>query len=239
MENSKRPYVICHMMSTIDGKITSGTGVDILEDYFGLYTQIEDKLGAQAWMIGRVTMQMFTEGIHTPLQSNNKKIKNDEDFRASHETGAYMFAVDTKGILRWKNNTISLSNVSGKLHLILIVTNNTPKEYLSYLQSKHISYLLSGKSEVDFNLVLRKMKEKFSVDKLLLEGGGILNGSVMASGLIDEISLLVTPKVANRNGAPSIFQQDTPKLDIKDYTLFDVEKMEKDCVWLRYKKSSK
>ena len=59
----KRPYVICHMMSTIDGKITSGTGVDILEDYFSLYTQTEDKLEFKNWLIGRVTMEMFAEGV--------------------------------------------------------------------------------------------------------------------------------------------------------------------------------
>lgn len=44
-----RPYTICHMMSTIDGKITSGVGIDILEEYFEIYTKIEDRLEVKAW----------------------------------------------------------------------------------------------------------------------------------------------------------------------------------------------
>ena len=231
----KRPYVICHMMSTIDGKITSGTGVDILEDYFSLYTQTEDKLEFKNWLIGRVTMEMFAEGVNIPLPTTSQEISN-EDFLVLNNSQPYMFAVDSKGKLRWKDNTIKLSNVTEKLHLVIIVTNQTPKEYLAYLQSKQISYIFGGDKEIDFNKTLEKISDNFGVDKLLLEGGALLNGSLMADNLVDEISLLVTPKVLNRSKAPSVFERETDEIVTKDYSLIDVTKIEKDCVWLRYKK---
>jgi riboflavin biosynthesis pyrimidine reductase len=83
------------------------------------------------------------------------------------------------------------------------------------------------------------MKEKLHVDTLLLEGGGLLNGSVMSMDLIDEISLLMTPTIVNQTNAPSVFerQQEEP-LNLRLYSLLDVQKMEKDTVWLRYKKSN-
>jgi riboflavin biosynthesis pyrimidine reductase len=131
-----------------------------------------------------------------------------------------------------------LSNVAEPLHLVIIVTYSTPKEYLQYLQDNHISYLMAGSTEIDFPVLFSKIKEKFGVETLLLEGGGILNGSVMATGLIDEISLLVTPTVINRSQAPSIFEHGkTGPLILKHYTLTGVRQMEKDTVWLRYKKS--
>lgn len=232
---SKRPYVICHMMSTIDGKIASGTGVDILEDYFSLYTQTEDKLECKNWLIGRVTMEMFADSVDTPLPALNQEV-NDKDYLVPNTSQPFMFAVDSKGKLRWKDNSIKLSNVTEKLHLVVIITKETSKEYIAYLQDKQISYIFGGDKEIDFTKTLEKISERFGVEKLLLEGGGILNGSLMVDNLVDEISLLVTPKVLNKSNAPSVFERQTDEIVTKDYSLIEVTKTDKDCVWLRYKK---
>lgn len=237
MPNTKRPHVICHMMSTIEGKITSGTGVDILEDYFELYTKVEDRLQAKAWLLGRVTMQMFADDSNILLPPLRANIDNT-DFKAPSQGDFYMFAVDTRGVLRWKENIITLSNVADKLNLVVVVSNQTPKDYLAHLQEKAISYLFAGEDQVNFNILLEKMKVQFGVEKLLLEGGGTLNGSVMAEDLVDEISLLLTPLVINRSIAPSVFERRVDeKLDIKKYSLTSVEKMEDDAVWLRYERN--
>ena len=150
-----------------------------------------------------------------------------------------MFGVDTKGLLRWSKNTIKLSNVSENVNLVMIVTKTTPKAYLDYLQEKAISYLVAGDNVINFNVLFKSMKENLGVEKLLLEGGGLLNGSVMAEDLIDEISLLVTPLIVNKSQAPSVFERKVEEsLNITHYTLTDVQRLEKDSVWLRYKKSS-
>lgn len=237
MLKAERPYIITHMMSTIEGKITSRDGTDILsDDFFELYTQTEDLLEGQAWMLGRVTMQMFASSEASSLSPLTTEIKPG-DFIATHEGSRYMFGVDTKGILRWDKNTIKLSNVKENLNLVIIVTDTTPKEYLQYLQEKQISYLVAGTNEIEFPTLFQTMKEKMGVEKLLLEGGGLLNGSVMTADCIDEISLLITPTVVNQSTAPSVFErkQDEP-LNLKRYTLEGVQQREKDTVWLRYKR---
>lgn len=234
MANAKRPHVICHMMSTIDGKIASGKEADILGDYFDLYTQTENMLTAKAWMCGRITMQMFAVKETTPLPIIHQEI-DENDFIVEHENNLFMFGVDTKGLLRWKKNTIQLSNISKAVNLVIIVTKSTPKAYLAYLQSKNISYLFAGDDEIDFNIVFKSIKEKLRVEKLLLEGGGLLNGSVMAAGFVDEISLIVTPIVVNRSQAPSVFEKVTQAIEITHFMLMDVQKLDKNSVWLRYK----
>ena len=240
MANAKRPHIICHMMSTIDGKITGGDGVDIMNDeFFGLYTETEDMLQPHtAWMCGRVTMQMFAGKDASPLPALSSQIELT-DHIAPHKENLYMFGVDTKGLLRWDKNTIQLSNVTNPLHLIVVVTETTPKEYLKYLQNKDISYLMAGTDSIDFPKLFTSIKEKLNVETLLLEGGGLLNGSVMAADMVDEISLLLTPKVANRGNAPSLFERKVEEpLHITDYSLADVKQMEKGSVWLRYKKKN-
>ena len=240
MLNSKRPHIICHMMSTIEGKITSGDGTDILsDDYFELYTKTEDMLPSHSgWMLGRVTMQMFASSDTSPLPSLSHDIESTDRI-ASHEGNLYMFAVDTKGLLRWDKNSIKLSNIADPLHLVVVTTTSTPKEYLQYLQDREISYIVAGTNEIDFSTLFKTMKEKLHVETLLVEGGGLLNGSVMAAEFIDEISLLLTPTIVNQTSAPSLFERKQDEsLNLRHYALTSVQKMEKDTVWLRYKKLS-
>jgi len=224
-------------MSTIDGKITSADQTDILSDeYFELYTQTEDQLDAHNYLLGRVTMGMFASSEQGELTASTTMQPTTEDFFASQSGSTYLFGVDTTGKLRWKNNEIQLSNVAKPLHLVIVVTQQTPLEYLSYLQSKDISYVFAGERDIDFSLLLTKMKKIFGVEKLLLEGGGILNGSLMAQNCIDLISCLVTPTVVNQSDAPSLFENPTQSIDLKHFHLTSVEKLAKDVVWLQYTK---
>lgn len=224
------------MMSTIEGKIASGEEKEILNEYFDLYQNTEDIFQAKAWMVGRVTMEMFAESKNTQLSTINKNI-DEADFFAPFSGEHFLFALDTKGILRWKENTIKFDNVKEKLHLVIVVTKKTSKDYLNYLQEKNISYLIAGDEEVNFIELLKKIKEKFKVDKLLLEGGGLINGSMMSEGLIDEISLLLCPIVINRTTAPSVFERKIQEeVTTKKYKLVEFKKIEKDTLWLRYRK---
>lgn len=239
MSHSNRPYVICHMMSTIEGKITGGDHTDILDNYFDLYTETEDMLPPHTgWMCGRVTMQMFADTTDDCSEKNHIGGTTGQDYIAPHDGKLVMFGVDTKGTLRWKTNTITLTNVNEPLHLVIIVTSATPHEYLAYLQSKNISYIVAGNDDIDFDILLPKIKALFGVETLLLEGGGLLNGSVMQQSYIDEISLLLTPTIVNQTDAPSVFEHtgNTP-VTIRRYTVLEIKQLKKQTVWIRWIKA--
>ncbi len=233
--NKQRPHIICHMMTTIDGKIASGDGVDILDDYFDVYTKTEDNLPSHTgWMCGRVTMQMFAKNTAEPLDDTSDRISADH-FLAPHTATKFFFGVDTKGQLRWKSNTIQLTNAKDPLHLVIIVTKSTPASYLAYLKQLGISYIVTGQSTIDFSLLFSAIYANFGVETLLLEGGGLLNGSVMEAGYVDEISMLLTPTVLNKSSAPSLFERkQTPIINTKTYTIHSVTTVEKNCIWIRY-----
>lgn len=234
--SSSRPYLICHMMTSLDGKITSGTGQDIFdEQYLPLYSQCEDELEAQGWLCGRVTMEMFAEAKNTPLPATHEV--RQETYRSSHLLKRFAIAVDTHGTLRWKSNTIR-SAIGSQLEyaLIVFVTKETPTAYLAYLRSKDISYLTVGVTTVDWPSALEQLSTQFELKKLLVEGGGKLNGSLLKAGLIDELSLLLIPLAVNNSQAPSLFDQIvTPAtFQTTDFSLTDVRRLEKDVLWLRY-----
>jgi len=96
--------------------------------------------------------------------------------------------------------------------------------------------------------------EGFFIRKLLLEGGGHLNGSFLKAGLIDELSVLHMPLADCNMGAPSIFEDSGGKKDgkgkkdsggkkdsvgkkipVSRLQLLKVKKLEEDVLWLRYK----
>jgi len=224
------------MMTTIDGKIDSGIrGFDVLEDYFPVYTKCEAKLNGQAWMCGRVTLRMFAAGEYTPLPVLDRSINLDE-YRAPHSEKRYMFGIDPKGVLRWESNTVKLTNVE-PLHLVIVVTDVTPKEYLSYLRNLGISYIIAGdKAAIDIPILVQKIHDDYHIDRLLLEGGGSWNGSMMDAGVVDEISTILTPIVLNRKAAPAIFDAERVVSDIHGFMPSDVAKLEKGALWIRYKK---
>ena len=82
---------------------------------------------------------------------------------------------------------------------------------------------------MDISLALKKLKELFGIEKLLLEGGSIINGAFAKDGLIDELSLVVAPLTASQKDKP-LFD----KGEISNYNLKEVKVLEKGTVWLNY-----
>ena len=80
--------------------------------------------------------------------------------------------------------------------------------------------------------------ETFGVRTLLLEGGGIINGAFLKAGLIDEVSLLVSPALDGLAGVPTIFEYhgelDERPAAGKALRHCHTETLEGGTVWLRY-----
>ena len=63
--------------------------------------------------------------------------------------------------------------------------------------------MFGGKATIDLKSVLTKLRKHFGIEKLLLEGGGKINGSFLAADLIDELSVLIAPVADGTIGAPT------------------------------------
>lgn len=227
-----RPYVICHMIQTANGIAAPGDpDISLLDEFFYQYTKAEEMLDARAWMIGRVTAESFAENIDTTLESPPYEIDTN-DFITENNNTSFVFVLDTHGVLRWRENTLSFSNGEKLPNLVVIVTEQTPLAYLAYLRAKEISYIFGGEQEVDFHKTLKKIKAEFGMEKLLLEGGPTLIRSMWEAGLIDEFSLVVAPRIAVGNGAPHVLGENNGELVYKDY-IPHLPHVIDNCIWLR------
>jgi 2,5-diamino-6-(ribosylamino)-4(3H)-pyrimidinone 5'-phosphate reductase len=119
----------------------------------------------------------------------------------------------------------------------VLTTRRAPSGYRADLRRKSISYLVCGQSKIDFAVALRRLRKHFGIRKLMLEGGGGINGALLAAGLIDEISLLVCPAADGALDQPTVFDARSKDLGKKATALklMAARTRPGGVVWLRYR----
>lgn len=83
-----------------------------------------------------------------------------------------------------------------------------------------------------------KIGSRFGAKTLMLEGGGRINGGMLAAGLVDEVSVLLTPAVDGRVGTPTLFELDVDQAVPSRLALAHVEQRADSVLWLRYRVES-
>jgi riboflavin biosynthesis pyrimidine reductase len=218
------------MTTSIDGRIVVNGWPDsaaVRREYEVVHASYQ----ADGWICGRVTMEPFAGGVRPEAELMREHAAGGaprEDFRAPGEFDSFAFAVDPRGRLAWKSNDIDGD------HVVAILSERVPDEYLAFLRERGVSYVLAGAQDVNLRLALEKVGERFGVRTLMLEGGGRINGGMLRAGLVDEVSLLVAPVVDGRLGTPGLFDVDgdfaPPRL-----VLEAAERRADDALWLRYR----
>lgn len=89
-------------------------------------------------------------------------------------------------------------------HVIEILTEKTPSKYRAYLRKQGVSYIIAGRDSLDCQLAAKKLKELFGIDKMLICGGGMVNWSFISQGVVDELSLLLSPVADGDPGTPAL-----------------------------------
>lgn len=234
-----RPYIICHMTTSLDSKVT---GEHLSRDNHSpvseVYYEINRGYKADAYACGRVTMEgSFTGGWYPDL-SQYPEVKLDPmrmDFLADDLTGFYAVAFDPHGRLGWKSNRIIDADEDpgyDKAQIIEILTEQVHSRYLGYLEAMEIPYIFAGKAEIDIQYALSKLKDIFGINRLLLEGGSILNGAFQRAGVIDEFSLVVDPVIGG-SGKPLCMDS-----KLEEYQLTDLKNYD-GIIWMNYRRNAK
>lgn len=230
-----RPYIICHMVTSIDGKVTGKfLYTPECEKPTETYYQINRDYQADAYACGRVTMEgSFTGGWYPDL-SEYTPAYSPMDYLTDDISDFFAVAFDPHGRLGWKSNTILDEDPGyGGAQIIEVLTHQVDLRYLHYLQTMDIPYIFAGDTEIDIKEALQKLKAYFGINKLLLEGGSILNGAFQRAGVIDELSLVVAPTVADPEDKP-LFMDST----MEHYSLGDVQ-YRNHALWLNYRRNTK
>src|ERR1700686_2620551 len=128
------------MLSSVDGKI-DGAALGAVMDRAECEATAA-KLNGDAWICGRTTMQQrFAED--EPFVSASNTPAGPRPVFVARRAKSYAISVDTLGKLRWSGGDLDGD------HLICVVSEQVPVDYLAMLREKGISHIVSGQSSVD------------------------------------------------------------------------------------------
>lgn len=234
-----RPYIFCHMMVSLDGKImgdymNTPEGTVATDVFYNIAFGKNPFYQHQGWMCGRVTSDDNFTFYEKPALDETAPPVPKGDFVAVRDAGKYYVSVDTSGKLGWKDNT--LTYVDTDAHIIEVLTGKASNAYKAFLRKLGISYIIAGDESLDHALAMEKLKNLFGIETLMLGGGGVLNWSFLQAGLCDELSVVVAPTADGSAKTPALFTavEDNESNPIS-FKLTEVEVMDGGCVWLRYK----
>ena len=230
-----RPYIICHMGTSIDGGLhpsrftgpASGISRDVLR---GHYERVHEQFDADGWIVGRRTMSEMAKGSErTVTDAPRVERKAHVATRGGRKLG---IAIDPAGRVHYGKD-----NVGGD-HAVAVLGEGVSDAYLAELRADGVSYVFAGRGGDDLARALEEIATLFDARKLLLEGGGRINGAFLKRGLIDEFSTLIHPAVDGMAGGQSIVDYDGPENDRpgtgQSLRLTHCETLEGGMVWLRH-----
>ena len=232
------PEITCLMISSVDGK---GTGEFLfhkatecsLFKYFGL----ETKLGIQGYIMGTKTyLSDYAPKNYKPDLSkfSGTNISKTEDYKGKEKGEYYAITFDIEGEIPWKTNKGVFLGEFGRnqiSHILEVVTEKASKEYLAYLRSIDIPYIIGGNEEIDIAYTLKKLKNDYVMKKILLEGGPTINSSFFNQNFVDKIILFHVPLLGNSGDKPVFGEINMKELIFEKVEVLD----DKQTLMLMYK----
>lgn len=214
------------MMMSVDGRIDCGMTVKIpgATEYY----ETLEALKAPTNLSGRVTAQLELAEPGLFVEKDPSEKLGKEAVSKKKAARQYQIVVDTKGALLWRDDR------DIDCPLIVITAESVSKEYLTYLDSLDILWIACGENRIDLKRAAEILYTEFGVERMTIVGGGTINGAFLDAGLLDEVSILLSPGIDGRKGMTAVFDGLPMDREPVNMKLINVKAYENGAVWLRY-----
>lgn len=232
-----RPYIFCHMMTSLDGKIMgnymeTSEGAAAGDVFYNISFGKNPYYKHQGWLSVRITTDdNFTFYEKPDLDENAAKVP-EGDYIAK-KTDMYYVSIDPSGRLGWKSSTLTYIDTTA--HVIEVLTEKATNAYKAFLRRLGISYIIAGIDSLDYEQTLSKLKEQFGIENLML-GGAALNWSFIQAGMCDEVSVVIAAVADGSANTQTLFMTREGMSDDTSvaFKLQEAKVMDGDSIWLRY-----
>lgn len=170
------PYVILNAAMTVDGKIATATGDSKISSFQDLKRVHRLRASVGGILVGVRTIITDNPSLTLRYARGKKPVRIVADSNARTPPNARVI------------------NVDPEIKTYICISENASPEKIEGLRSAGAELLVCGRGQVDLIEMMRLLKSK-SIDRILLEGGGKLNWSMLSNGLVDEVSVAVSPLV--------------------------------------------
>lgn len=222
-------------MSSVDGRLLPGRWTLPFDgtkpsELFKEYAAIGQSLDTDAWMFGKATAR---EAFPYKFMPKDEPIgEAGKVFVGNRNSTRLFITIDPDADIFFTSDRLRGDNI------LTIIGKNATADYLADLEQKGISYIVAD-DVCNLRKVFTLVQHYFNVEKISLQGGGIIDGAMLAQGLISELSLVIYPGIDGLTTAPSIFEylghSEERPAEGQSLELISVQQKPHGIVWLRYK----
>jgi len=110
--------------------------------------------------------------------------------------------IDSKARIPLNSRIIDSSN---KIQTIIAVTHNASSRKIKEIQKKGAQVLVYGNGKVNLRNLFQQLEKK-GLKKIIVEGGGEINWSVLKLGLVNELVVTISPVVIGGRDAKTLVE---------------------------------
>lgn len=208
---NKRPYVVLKTAMTLDGKIATKTGES---------KWITSEMSRQFSHELRGKLDAIMVGINTVIADDPCLNVRCGNYR--HDP--IRVVVDSK--LRIPLDAKVLSSNLPQFTIIATTKNYDKEKFKTLSSMENVEVIVTEEKDgrVDLKNLLQKIMD-YNISSVLLEGGGILNASMLKEKLVDKFYFFLAPKIIGSDGKSAIGEMDF--LNLKDTVEIKDTKVEK------------
>jgi riboflavin biosynthesis pyrimidine reductase len=148
--------------------------------------------------------------------------------KAQSDVKGFAIVLDPSGRVHFSGGAV------GGDAAIALLGRDVSDGHLAELQADGVSYIVAQGSEIDLAAMLEALNAAFGIKRLLLEGGGTINGSFLAAGLVDEVNILFGPAFDGDVGQQGIVAYPTGLAGKCELKFLSAAPLEFGMVHLRY-----
>jgi len=214
------PTVILHNEVSLDGRM------DWVEPDLSRFYSLAGRWHEDATLVGSETLLSGMPELAETARSPGAA--------PTAESGALLAVVDGRGRLPG----VGLARRQPYWRdVVELCCESTPAAHLEELVRTGVDHVVSGAEHVDLRDALEWLAAEHRVRKIRVDAGGRLNGALLRAGLVDEVTVLVEPRlVGGASVDRSLFVAED--LDSADDVVFlelaDVDRFDDGVVALSY-----
>ena len=179
-----------HNSISLDGSVIG------FEVNMGLHYQIASGFKPDLYIVGSNTAKLGVDMFMAEVPAETKDDFKKPDFDPGDKR-AYWVIPDSRGKMKGLLHTMRNSEF-GK-DVVILASRKTPDHYIKHLDERDYDYYIAGEDQVDFKEALNLLAKKYPARTILTDAGPILNCHLLELGLIDEISLLISPVMVGKD----------------------------------------
>ncbi|MEM2139512.1 2,5-diamino-6-(ribosylamino)-4(3H)-pyrimidinone 5'-phosphate reductase [Nitrososphaera sp.] len=174
---------------TLDGKIATAAGDSAISSKDDLKRVHRLRTTSDAVMVGISTVLADDPMLTARLARGRNPAR---------------IVVDSRGRIPSESR---LLRTARETRTMVAVTERAAKEAVGRIEESGAEVIVAGKESVDLRALFSALEKK-GIRKILVEGGGELNWSVLRLGLADRLIVTVAPRIAGGRLAPTLVEGD-------------------------------